>query len=118
MNNYYISPAKEAKNFIRELIIDYRYKNYFQLSKSDKSNLASILSKSYRPQDEIDFISETDPHYLMNLFRGYLMTKKESSKEMFLEAMEDTLINYYDKTMKELFEDYQQEIEYDIEHAA
>jgi len=118
MNKYYINPCylnNETQDFIYELIIDYGYKSYFNLSLSDKYKLSTILSKASGESDELNFMSEMDSHYLMNLFRRSVLSQKEMDKDYFMQEMQKFFIEYYDHTMKELFEYYQ---EYIIEEAA
>lgn len=109
-NNYYIHPdylnSKEIESFINELIVDYKYKSYFNFTLSDKYKLSSLISKASGRTDELNFMSETNGHYLMNLFRKYVLTQRESDKDNFVEELKYSLLNYYDDTMKEIFNYY------------
>lgn len=111
--NYYVNPSyltKEVKGFIKELIIDYRYSSYRNFAESDKAKLASILSKLDGTLAEVDFISESDQRYLMDLLRKYTLTESEIDGKNFATEMRNSLITYYDQTMKNIFLYYQDSI--------
>lgn len=111
--NYYVNPSyltKEVKGFIKELIIDYRYSSYRNFAESDKAKLASILSRLDGTYAELDFISEGDQTYLMDLLRKYILTQREEDKETFANEMRHSLIKHYDPIMKKIFQYYQDSI--------
>jgi hypothetical protein len=112
-NNYFIHPnylgSQKIRECIEELIIDYRYKSYSQLTLSDKYKLSTIISKESGINDETNFFTERDSGYLMNLFRRYVLTQKDIDKDYFMQEMKNSLIDYYDETMRQLFDYYSQE---------
>ncbi len=119
MTNMNIHPdfkSKKILGFIADLIIDYDYDDYDQLSDCDKSQLTAFLCEANGAYDE------TDTAQSIELFKKTLCG--EMSEQDFFEALKENAMSYYDYTMKSLFnyvhDDYQRSrrewLDYVVEH--
>lgn len=122
ITKYYIHPdyqySKKIKEFICDLIIDYKYESYHCLAKSDKYKLASIISEQDSGlTEELEFMVHDDAHYLMDLFRKCLISQNQNDKDLFMEEMKNSAVKYYDKLMEKLF-NYHLERIIELENAA
>jgi hypothetical protein len=98
-----IYKTKKVLTYIADLIIDYDYDHYFDLSEHDKAQLASLLSESAGSQSEHDFIFESDNlDKTISYFRKALCGTAIDD-ENFLEVIKKNAIDYYDRSMEELF---------------
>ena len=119
MNNIHPDyKTKKVLTFVADLIIEYQYDTYNDLSESDLFHFAALLNEAGGVIDELSFISE-DSHTTMESFRNYLTT---NNSENFLDAIKTSALHYYDHTMKSIFNyvysDYQQSRREWIDHAA
>ncbi len=90
-------------SYLLDLISDYHYDHYYDLSESDKGKLAALLSEAAGQHGEAEFIIES-PHFdsAITYFRKALSgTRKDDDK--FLEIIKKNAIDYYDLSMEELF---------------
>lgn len=103
--------TKKILRFIADLIVDYDYKSYDDLSDADKSMLTAYLIEAAGRSGETECIVES-AHFdqTINLFKKSLIGTKEDD-ENFLEAIKSNAIDYYEHTMQALFDyvltDYQ-----------
>lgn len=110
MNNIHPDyKTKKILGYIADLITEYDYDTYSDLSESDLFGLVTLLNEAGGRIDELSFISETDG--IMALFRKSL-TGNIQDNENFLDAIKTGALEYYEHTMKSLFDyvyrDYQQ----------
>lgn len=95
--------TKQVKRYILSLIVDYNYKNFSDLSHSDKCELASYLIDSYSKQDEHEFLIQSP------LLTHIIFSFKKSLKghitddENFLAFMKESTVDYFEPTMETLF---------------
>lgn len=110
--------TKKVLTFVADLIIEYDYDTYDDLSESDLLSFASLLNEAGGVIDELSFISE-DSHTTMESFRNYLTS---NNSENFLDAIKTSALHYYEHTMKSLFNyvysDYQQSRREWLDHTA
>lgn len=103
--------TKKVMGFIADLIIEYGYTDYSDLTESDKAGLAALLCEASGRTDEFSCITSTShADQTINLFRKALAGGKEEAQQ-FLDAIKENAIDYFDYTMNALFnwtiDDYQ-----------
>jgi hypothetical protein len=121
MNNIHPDyKTKKILGYIADLIIEYGYDNYADLSESDLHGLVVLLNEAGGTIDELSFISEGNSG-IMSLFRKSLVGNIQDN-ENFLDALKTSAIQYYEHTMESLFNyvhrDYQQSRREWLDHAA
>lgn len=98
-----IYKTKKILTYVADLISEYGYDHYDDLSESDKSYLASLLSESAGVIGEPDFIVESDHFDKTLLYFRKALCGTASDDEKFLEVIKKNAIDYYDRSMEELF---------------
>jgi hypothetical protein len=98
-----IFKTKEVRHFINELIENYHYQDYSQLSESDKAQLASLLIEASGKDGEHECIVESNNfdqtmHYLKKALCG-----NQKDNQDFLRIIKSNAIHYYENTMESLF---------------
>ena len=89
---------------IADLIIDYKYHNYNDLTDEDKLPLVALLIKASGHSDEFNWITENvHSDQTINSFIKLLEGQKEA-EFIFLETIKSNAIDYYDSILKALFE--------------
>lgn len=105
--------TKKVLTFIADLIIDYDYDHYYDLSEDDKAELTALLSEAAGRDGEHEFIVESDNlDQTIGYFRKALAGTREDD-EKFLEIIKKNAIRYYENSMETLFnyvlDDYRHE---------
>lgn len=105
INMTYINPCylnKNIKNFLTDLIIDYKYEDYSELSYSDKCNFTGLLIDASGKDAEHEFLLESNNlDQVINTFKKALCNGND---DKFLEAMKENAVNYFENTMREIFQ--------------
>jgi hypothetical protein len=119
MTKYYIHPSYKTKQileFVEEIICDYSYRSFSDVTLSDKYKLASMLSIQDGYADLLSFLTESNnADQIMALFRKSITSPKQSHTDAFLEALKETYLDYYVTTMENLFNYVKEGIDSDKE---
>lgn len=95
--------TKKVLNFIGDLIVEYDYKEFSDLTEENKGELAALLSEACGRGDEFCFITESvNADQTINLFRQALHGTASDNQD-FLFAIKNNAIEYYAYTMESLF---------------
>lgn len=114
MNIHPCFKTKKIFQYIADLLIEYNYDSYSDLSESDKSGLLILLIEAAGRGSEAECITEST-HFdqLIYYLKQTLLNDTSENREKLAEVIKDNAIEYYDHTMKNLFEyvygDYKQE---------
>lgn len=96
--------SKKVLTYIADLIIEYGYDHYYDMSEGDKAGLAVLLNQQGGRSDEFSCITQgAHSDQIINAFRKSLNGDREDDIN-FLETIKENVINYYDYTMKCLFD--------------
>lgn len=100
-----IFKTKKVRQYIADLIMDYDYKCYGDLSNSDKCEFAALLIEASGKDSEHECIVESnDLDQLIGALRKALSGTYEDDENLLFILKENT-VNYFNLTMEALFED-------------
>jgi len=97
--------TKKVRQFVADLIIDYDYDDFSDLSNSEKCEFAALLMEAAGRGGEYECITESNH---LDQTAGYLRAVLRSDKEAdenLLYHLKDEAIRYYADTMQSLFDD-------------
>jgi hypothetical protein len=109
-NMKYIHPVyktRKVREYVRELINDYGYKSFSDLSYADKCSFASILMEACFRNGDHECITESkDFEKIVICLRKSLSgTSSYQDDENLLYQLKDNAVNYHEETMEALFND-------------
>lgn len=93
--------TKEVNDFVYDLISDYSYRKYSDLSFSDKTQLAGILMKISADGECI--VESKNYTKLMGKISKCLIAGTPQAKISLYDNVAETAIDYYNDTMREIF---------------
>lgn len=100
-----IFKTQKVKRFIADLIVDYDYDRYSDLTYSDKCEFAALLIEASGKNSEHECLVESnDLDQLMGALKKSLSGTHEDDENLLFTLKENT-VNYFDRTMEELFDD-------------
>lgn len=96
--------TKKIRSYVSDLICDYGYKSYEQLSYSDKCSFSAFLIDASGKDTEHEFLIESR-HLDQSIaaFRKALFGDSVDDKK-FLMTLKDNTISYFDETMEAIFD--------------
>lgn len=111
INSIYLT--KKVKQHVTDLIHDYNYSNYEDLSYSDKCEFTAHLIDAAGKNSEHEFLLESnDLDKMIGAFKKSLLGNYEDDENLMF-IMKENAINYFEQTMQNIFEyifeDYEQE---------
>lgn len=92
---------KEIKNFVYDLISDYSYRKYTELSFSDKTQLSGLLMKASGDGECI--VESSNYCDLMRNISSSLINDNAQSKQYIYNEIAETAVDYYDEIMSGIF---------------
>ena len=94
--------TKPIRQYISDLIHEYGYTHYIDLSTGDKAKLASLLIDAAGKDGYECIIESTNSDQTLEVFKKSLSGTNDDD-EIFLETIKSNAINYYDAIMNTLF---------------
>jgi hypothetical protein len=94
---------RHIKGFVADLITEYGYERFDDISQTDKESLASMLLDAAGRDYEFECLSESSNH---DLIIGYLKSSLKGDKdanESLLEILKEAPVLYYTNTMEAIF---------------
>lgn len=96
---------KTVKGFMADLIIEYGYQHFDDLTIADKSEFAAVLIEASGRDAEYECLVESDNmDSIMARIKAVLQSKSDSSDQL-IQTLKETIINYYHGTMEAIFWD-------------
>lgn len=101
--------TKKVKQFVDDLINDYGYDSYDRLSYSDKCSFSALLIEAGGQNYEHEFICESKHlDQTINAFKKALLGNSIDDVN-FLHTLKDNTINYFDDSMRAVYEHVQED---------
>lgn len=94
--------TKKVRQFVYDLINDYGYKSYYDLSYSDKCEFVGHLIEAAGKQTEHEFLIESN--HLDQTIGAFKRAMLGGSDTNFLDVMKNNAIEYYQNTMQDIFD--------------
>lgn len=115
--------SKKILQFVADLIIEYNYSEFSDLSESDRHHFAALLIEAAGREGELEFLTEhAFADLLVTQFRKCLISNNHGDNETFITYAKDHAVEYYEDTMQAIFEyvhsNYQQERREWLDYAA
>lgn len=95
----------KVRQFVSEIIDEYGYQHYEDLSYCDKCEFVALLIEEAGRFHEYEFITESN-HFdqVINIFKRSLRGTEKDDK-YFMAMMKENAIQYYEDTMTKIFDE-------------